>query len=66
MKITQITNPIVFKSGYPTFGNDGHLSDTCNARQGHFPDYMLPHGEVIPGDDERKGGILIHKINYFA
>lgn len=64
MKITQIKNPIVFKSGYPTFGSDGHLNG--NVRQGHFPDYMLPHEEVIPGDDERKGGILIHKINYFA
>lgn len=57
MKITQIKTPIVFKSGYPTFGSQGHLS----VRQGHFPDYYVVK-DVIPGDDERKGGIL----NYYA
>ena len=64
MKIAGLQNAISFKSGYPTFGTCGHLSNKPIYDEPYiYPGYLyrLPK----PGDIRPNGGIL-HNLDYFA
>jgi len=62
MKIMEIKNAISFKSGYPTFGGAGHLSNKIYEEPYIYSGYLYKLPE--PGTTRPRGGIL--KLDYLA
>ena len=62
MKIMEIKNAISFKSGYPTFGGAGHLSNKIYDEPYIYSGYLYK----LPGPEmPRPSGGILH-LDYLA